>query len=216
MEKGRLIIDGVDVSGSVGSAASVPYSNTNSGLEATNTQGAIDELATSVTELNSKLTNSENESFYFDIQNGVRGYNTDAARGADTFFPFSSLKTVILAKADYNNNCRDMDNIQPDVYNPEYINIDKSGVITFKKACNVFVMGFCQSHVNNGYAQPTLAIGDVTLTYGTRDSYYFTYLNPAVSYISVNEGDVFSFRKKHQFQIDADNGYGYIVMLSGK
>lgn len=55
MEKGRLIIDGVDVSGSVGSAASVPYSNTNSGLEATNTQGAIDELATSVTELNSNL-----------------------------------------------------------------------------------------------------------------------------------------------------------------
>ena len=55
MEKGRLIIDGVDVSGSVGSAASVPYSNTNSGLEATNTQGAIDELATSVTELNSKI-----------------------------------------------------------------------------------------------------------------------------------------------------------------
>ena len=44
MEKGRLIIDGVDVSGSVGSAASVPYSNTNSGLEATNVQGAIDEL----------------------------------------------------------------------------------------------------------------------------------------------------------------------------
>lgn len=57
MEKGRLIIDGVDVSGSVGSAASVPYSNTNSGLEATNTQGAIDELATSVTELNSNLSN---------------------------------------------------------------------------------------------------------------------------------------------------------------
>lgn len=55
MEKGRLIIDGVDVSGSVGSATSVPYSNTNSGLEATNTQGAIDELATSVTELNSNL-----------------------------------------------------------------------------------------------------------------------------------------------------------------
>ncbi len=27
--------------------------------------------------------------FYPDVQNGVRGYNTDAARGADTFYPFS-------------------------------------------------------------------------------------------------------------------------------
>lgn len=28
--------------------------------------------------------------FYPDIQNGERGYNTDAARGADTFYPFST------------------------------------------------------------------------------------------------------------------------------
>ena len=55
MEKGRLIIDGIDVGGSSGSASSISYSNTNSGLEATNAQGAIDELATSVTELNSNM-----------------------------------------------------------------------------------------------------------------------------------------------------------------
>lgn len=28
--------------------------------------------------------------FYPDVQNGIRGYNTDAARGADTFYPFKS------------------------------------------------------------------------------------------------------------------------------
>ena len=155
------------------------------------------------------------DGFYPDEKDGVKGYNISITRGADTFFPFSSLKTVILAKADYNNNCRDMNNIQPDVYNTEYIEIE-SDIIKFKKACNVLVMGFCQSHVNNGYAQPTLTIGINTFTYGNRDSYYFTYLNPVLSYVSVNEGDVFSFSKKHQFQIDADNGYGYIVMLSGR
>lgn len=41
-------------------------------------------------ELNSNLTNQSNEKFYFDIQNGIRGYNTSAARGADTFHPFKS------------------------------------------------------------------------------------------------------------------------------
>lgn len=32
----------------------------------------------------------DNVGFYPDIKDGVRGYNTDAARGADTFFPFKS------------------------------------------------------------------------------------------------------------------------------
>ena len=35
---------------------------------------------------------SNNEHFYYDVQNGVRGFNTDPARGADTFYPFSSGK----------------------------------------------------------------------------------------------------------------------------
>ena len=49
MEKGKMIINGVEVGGSFGSATSVPYSNTNSGLEATNVQGAIDELNSNLT-----------------------------------------------------------------------------------------------------------------------------------------------------------------------
>lgn len=34
--------------------------------------------------------------FYPDIKNGERGYNTDAARGADTFIPFRQ-KPILLA-----------------------------------------------------------------------------------------------------------------------
>ena len=33
--------------------------------------------------------------FYPDIQEGVRGYNTDPARGADTFSPFSDIPELI-------------------------------------------------------------------------------------------------------------------------
>lgn len=32
----------------------------------------------------------DGESFYLDIQDGIRGYNTSTARGADTFNPFKS------------------------------------------------------------------------------------------------------------------------------
>lgn len=42
-----------------------------------------------VAELNKNMQFPDNVGFYPDIKDGVRGYNTDAARGADTFFPFS-------------------------------------------------------------------------------------------------------------------------------
>lgn len=42
--------------------------------------------------LNNKLTFPDGESFYLDIKNGIRGFNTEATRGADTFIPFSALK----------------------------------------------------------------------------------------------------------------------------
>lgn len=42
-----------------------------------------------ITELNQNMQFPDNVGFYPDIKDGVRGYNIDAARGADTFFPFS-------------------------------------------------------------------------------------------------------------------------------
>ena len=39
-------------------------------------------------ELNNKLTFPDGESFYLDVKDGERGYNSDPARGADTFRPF--------------------------------------------------------------------------------------------------------------------------------
>lgn len=44
---------------------------------------------------------SNNEHFYYDVQNGVRGFNTDPARGADTFYPFGNgkaYKITVVAK----------------------------------------------------------------------------------------------------------------------
>lgn len=39
--------------------------------------------------LNNKLMFPDGTEFYLDIHGGERGFNTEAARGADTFFPFS-------------------------------------------------------------------------------------------------------------------------------
>lgn len=46
-------------------------------------------------QLISELTANGNQ-FYFDYQNGQYGYNTDPARGADTFVPFSGGEIEIL------------------------------------------------------------------------------------------------------------------------
>lgn len=46
--------------------------------------------ALAVKELNSDIKFPDGVGFYPDIQEGVRGYNTDPARGADTFSPFRS------------------------------------------------------------------------------------------------------------------------------
>lgn len=50
---------------------------------------------TAVSKLNSSLE-SNNEHFYYDVQNGVRGFNTDPARGADTFHPFNRINGEIV------------------------------------------------------------------------------------------------------------------------
>ena len=41
-----------------------------------------------LTELNDNVAFPDGVKFYPDVQNGVRGYNTDPQRGADTFCPF--------------------------------------------------------------------------------------------------------------------------------
>lgn len=45
----------------------------------------------SLTSISTNLSFPDGVGFYPDIQDGKRGYNTDAARGADTFFPFSTI-----------------------------------------------------------------------------------------------------------------------------
>lgn len=43
-------------------------------------------------EINNKLMFPDGSAFYLDIHDGIRGYNTEAARGADTFFPFNNSR----------------------------------------------------------------------------------------------------------------------------
>ena len=64
---GKLIIDGIEVGGS-SSASSVKYDNKNSGLEATNVQGAIDELNSNFS--NSSLIYNEETDYFGMTYNG--------------------------------------------------------------------------------------------------------------------------------------------------
>lgn len=52
--------------------------------------------ATALKEVNNNLMFPDGAKFYPDIKNGERGYNTDPARGADTFVPFNSFRGVEL------------------------------------------------------------------------------------------------------------------------
>lgn len=47
--------------------------------------------------LNNKLMFPSGEQFYLDEKDGKRGYNTDPARGADTFVPFSNYNVKASA-----------------------------------------------------------------------------------------------------------------------
>ena len=47
-----------------------------------------DSRKTDMGEINNKLMFPSGDQFYLDEHDGERGYNTDPARGADTFYPF--------------------------------------------------------------------------------------------------------------------------------
>lgn len=48
-------------------------------------------------ELNNKLMFPDGTAFYLDTHDGIRGYNTEATRGADTFSPFSNYNVKASA-----------------------------------------------------------------------------------------------------------------------
>lgn len=50
--------------------------------------------ATALKAVNNKLTFPDGESFYLDVKDGERGYNSDPARGAGTFRPFNRFKKI--------------------------------------------------------------------------------------------------------------------------
>lgn len=76
-----------------GGGASVDILDTPEEIEA-NTETGKAAGALAMKEMYSGLIDNasfpDGTKFYPDIQNGVRGYNTDAARGADTFHPFKN------------------------------------------------------------------------------------------------------------------------------
>lgn len=54
--------------------------------------------------INNSLTFPDGTTFYSDIKDGKHGFNTDPNRGADTFFPFNSLKITDILYEENNIN----------------------------------------------------------------------------------------------------------------
>ena len=78
---GKIIRNGIEFSSTVDTANNISYNNSLSGLKATTTQKAIDELADSLV---------EQPTFVYDENGQITGYTTKIG-GADTVFPFKSL-----------------------------------------------------------------------------------------------------------------------------
>lgn len=86
--------------------------------------------ATSVKELYSSLE-SNNEHFYYDVQNGVRGFNTDPARGADTFYPFDKGKAYKITVVAIGGAWNPAGWISPKVETTTVITIHKDGTHSY-------------------------------------------------------------------------------------
>lgn len=87
------------------------------------TSKAVNTLRSNV---NSSLE-SNNEHFYYDVQNGVRGFNTDPARGADTFYPFGNGKAYKITVVATGGAWNPAGWISPKVTTTTVITIHKDG-----------------------------------------------------------------------------------------
>ena len=83
--------------------------------------------------------------FYPDFQNGIRGYNTNAARGADTFVPFNTfrLKYQEIASLSAGKSV----NIQLD-FSPKMILLFAEKSIVGEDDSNQIQVGALQVYVN--------------------------------------------------------------------
>jgi hypothetical protein len=102
------------------------------GRVGTDLQAQIDELKEADDAINSNISFPDGEGFFPDVQDGVRGYNTDAARGADTFVPFSDSQFPDLTQGyilPLTQNSFDMKTIAPNKYK-EYTTANFKAAVT--------------------------------------------------------------------------------------
>ena len=98
----------------------------------------------------------DGKGFYPDVQDGVRGYNTKPARGADTFFPFSQLLIPkITVESPSGNNTS----------NNAYLDFENKKKITISK------IAFIREHQNRNAQVQVIKLPENTIIY---DSGKFT------------------------------------------
>lgn len=147
-----------------------------------------------ISELNKNLKFPDNVGFYPDIKDGVRGYNTDAARGADTFFPFSNAEICLTGAINYYSNGANAHNCDWGViFNPYNLNAVSEG---------------SNKSGSSGYAYVSLPKGRYSIALSNIDA-------SANAYLSINGTNILSQNDKTVVTLeDSTDAYFYINKAS--
>lgn len=105
-----------------------------------------------ICEQNENLQFPDGTGFYPDVQDGQRGYNTDPARGADTFFPFSGTERIVAFGGNVQvcNHNSTITNSIVAIYNENDSIGIASNKITIKKSVKKMKLILRCSHHQNG------------------------------------------------------------------
>ena len=117
-----------------GGSGDLDILDTKEEIEANTTQGKVaGALAVKQIQedINNKQTFPDGVGFYPDVKDGVRGYNTDAARGADTFHPFSGASGTLNISFEYKLSTNGSSSKNTDVTGTMSIKIEE-GVVKSK------------------------------------------------------------------------------------
>ena len=136
----------------------LPKSNVLNTLEEIEANTDVENIAgaTALKEVNNNLMFPDGTKFYPDIKDGERGFNTDPARGADTFIPFSSAESIHILSADGTYK-----NLTLSFENPHKKEVIACFGYVQGNSAQYFMYDFLRS---NGYEISSISKTDTTIT----------------------------------------------------
>lgn len=132
---------------------------------------------------NSSLKFPDGTTFYSDIKDGKRGFNTDPNRGADTFFPFSNVGWSFVANWISCKIINDLTYYAPNDYNSDMCSLSDANLIINKSG--------------------TLKVDSGVLTQIRYETKFILYINDVVKISNSNTGSYSNNVYSEQLQVEA-------------